>query len=181
MNMLRLLIVLTILCGALYPLTVTLMGQTLFYKKAEGSLLIHKEKILGSKLLAQKFSQKDFFWSRPSSADFATVSSGASQSSVIQKSGIELREKRRSEQPEAGLDAWTSSGSGLDPHVSPQTALSQVNRVAAARGMTPDALKWLVNKYTEGPTWGIWGRPRVNVLELNMALLMTEGRDGHTR
>jgi potassium-transporting ATPase KdpC subunit len=171
MKMLRLLIVLTLICGVIYPLTVTLVSRTFFSQKAMGSLIQIDGKVIGSSLLAQKFSRADFFHSRPSAADFATVASGASQSSPTQKSGTELLQKRRAEAPTSGTDAWTTSGSGLDPHISPKTAYGQIQRVASARGLAPEKVSALVDKYTEKETFGIWGQPRVNVLELNIALM----------
>ena len=177
--MLRLFFVLTLVCGVIYPLAITSIGVIFFPKGTQGSLVKAGEKIVGSALLAQNFSREDFFHSRPSAANYVTVSSGASQSSPIQKAAKDLREQRRSISPLAGVDAWTASGSGLDPHISPQTAYSQINRVAAARGMTEEALKSLIEKNVEGPTLGIWGRPRVNVLKLNIALL--EGKYANAR
>jgi K+-transporting ATPase ATPase C chain len=170
MKMIRLLVVLTLICGILYPLVVTIIASSVFPEKAQGSLIKNEEHIIGSKLLAQSFKQDDFFHPRPSFVEFATVASGASQASPTQMSGSELREKRRALLPEGGVDAWTNSGSGLDPHISPQTAFAQVKRVAAARGIPSEKLHALVEKFIEGSTFGIWGQPRVNVLELNLAL-----------
>lgn len=178
MKMIKLLLVLTFLCGVIYPLTVTLIGSAFFLKKIEGSLVRDGNKIIGSSLLAQKFTREDFFHPRPSAADYATISSGASHSSATQISGTELREKRRSLMPSAGVDAWTASGSGLDPHISPKTANFQIKRVAQARQIPTETLIALIEKYTEGPTLGIWGQERVNVLELNIAL--SEGKYANT-
>lgn len=178
MNMFRLLIVLTVLCGVIYPLAVTGIGIRFFSDKMEGSIVKEGNKIIGSTLLAQNFSREDFFHPRPSAADYATVSSGASHASPTQASGVELREKRRALMPNSGIDAWTTSGSGLDPHISPQNAFAQVSRVAAARGISTESLNSLIKKLTEDPTLGIWGQPRVNVLELNIALL--EGKNAYT-
>lgn len=179
MKMFRLLIVMTIICGIIYPLLVTVIGTVAFPEKANGSLIKKEGKTLGSSLIAQKFSRGDFFHSRPSAADFATVSSGASQSSPLQKSGKELRDERRAALPHGGVDAWTNSGSGLDPHISPETALAQLPRIANQRGISIEKLKDLIDSHTEGPTLGIWGQPRVNVLELNIAL-MNVGNNGHS-
>lgn len=178
MKMLRLFLALSLLCGILYPLTVTVVAQVLFSEKAQGSQIVIDGKLVGSKLLAQKFSDESFFHSRPSAGDYATVSSGASQHSPTHKAGMEAREARRLALPEAGVDAWTTSGSGLDPDLSPQSALAQIPRIAAARGVNPDDLKALIDKNTTYPTLGIWGRPRVNVLELNIAL-MNRGMDAN--
>lgn len=179
MKMLRLFLGLTLICGIIYPAIVTVIGLGLFPDEASGSLIKEGNKILGSRLIAQKFERDDFFHPRPSAADYATVASGASQWSPTHKAGKELRDKRMSELPGAGIDAWTSSGSGLDPHISPKNALFQVKRIAHARGITAPSLEKLVTQSTEPATLGIWGRPRVNVLELNIALL--KGNDGQSR
>lgn len=180
MKMLKLFLVLTFLCGALYPIGVTLIAQVAFPSQVRGSLLEIDGKLVGSRLIAQKTTGERFFQPRPSAADYATVSSGASQHSPTHKSGNEAREERRKALPAAGADQWTTSGSGLDPHLSPESALAQAPRIAAARGMELERLRALIMSHIESPTLGIWGRPRVNVLELNLAL---EGQDkdgGHT-
>jgi K+-transporting ATPase ATPase C chain len=171
MNMLRLFLGLSLLCGVLYPLGVTVVAQLLFSERAQGSQVKIEGKLVGSSLLAQKFVGEGYFHPRPSAGDFATVSSAASQHSPTHRAGTEAREQRRTAQPSAGVDAWTTSGSGLDPHVSLQTAIAQIPRVAAARGMAPEELTALIEKLSEGPTLGIWGRSRVNVLELNLAIM----------
>ncbi len=180
MKMLRLFLVLTVVCGVLYPLVVTVAAQGLFSEKAQGSQIIIDGKLVGSKLLAQKFTGESFFHPRPSAGDYATVSSAASQHSPTHKAGTAAREERRLVLPQAGVDAWTTSGSGLDPHISPETALAQVERVAAARGVSSEELKVLIEKNTTQPTLGIWGRPRVNVLELNIALIRGPDADAGT-
>lgn len=179
MKMLRLLIVNLLLCGVLYPVLVTIVSQLGFRDKAQGSLVFVEEKLVGSRLLAQKFETASFFHPRPSAADFATVSSGASHAGPIQKTAYDLRKQRQAELPQAGSDAWTTSGSGLDPDVTPETAYAQVARISRARGLTEASLKDLIHKSTQGPTLGIWGQARVNVLDLNLALL--KGSNGGTR
>jgi potassium-transporting ATPase KdpC subunit len=171
MNMMRLFFILTFLTGIVYPLGVTLISKFFFSEEASGSLIQHEGKTIGSKLIAQKFEGPGFFHSRPSAADYATVASGASQASPTHLEAREKRENRRKEFPDAGVDFWTTSASGLDPHLSPSSALSQISRIEKIRNLSKDTLTNLVMKYTEGPTWGIWGQPRVNVLELNIALL----------
>lgn len=179
MSMLRLILVMTVLLGVIYPLGITVVGQTLFKEKANGSLISQNGKVIGSKLLAQKFTGKEFFHPRPSATDYVGVGSGATQYAVTSEAGRKIREERRAQLPLEAIDAWTASGSGLDPDISPETAFGQMGRVAAARGMNPDVLKGLITKHIEGPTLGIWGQPRVNVLELNIALL-AEGSNEHT-
>jgi K+-transporting ATPase ATPase C chain len=180
MSMLRLILVMTILCGVIYPLGMTLVGQTIFKDQANGSLITQNGKIIGSKLLAQKFAAPEFFHPRPSSSDYVGVGSGATNLGPISENGKKIRLERQAQLPEEAADAWTASGSGLDPHISPETAFGQLKRVAAARGMNPEELKVLVTKYIQGPTLGIWGQPRVNVLELNIALI-AQGNNEHTR
>lgn len=179
MSMLRLFLVLTFICGVAYPLVITVFAQGLFAEKAQGSLVHVDGKVIGSTLLAQKFEGAGFFHPRPSAGDYATVSSGASQHSPTHKAGVEAREARRSALPAAGVDAWTTSGSGLDPDIAPETAQAQIPRVAAARGLSIESLQSLVAEHTSPMTWGIWGRPRVNVLELNLALI-AKGTHAHS-
>lgn len=180
MSMLRLIFVMTLICGVIYPLTVTLVGQGLFPNESNGSFISVNGKKIGSKLLAQKFESEVFFHSRPSATDYAGVGSGATQHSVTHAEGKKIREDRRIRLPHAGVDSWTASGSGLDPHISPESAFAQAERVAAARGIAIEKLKELIAQHIEGPTLGIWGQPRVNVLELNIALL-AEGSHEHAR
>lgn len=168
--MIRLLLVLTFICGVFYPLTVTLIGQVIFPKQSNGSLISRDGQIVGSELLAQKFLKNEYFHPRPSAADYATIASGASQASPTQKAGTDARDQRRAQNPTAGVDVWTTSGSGLDPHISPKSAYAQTNRIAASRAMANETIVSLIDNHTEGPTFGIWGQPRVNVLKLNLAL-----------
>jgi K+-transporting ATPase ATPase C chain len=170
MNWFRLLIVLTFICGVIYPLSVTGIAHLFFSEKSKGSLIYIDKKLVGSELLAQKFIKDEFFHSRPSAADYSTIASGASQSSPTQKSGTDLREQRKKESPLADVDFWTTSGSGLDPHLSPKSIYSQVPRVAAARSLDPNVLNNLIKQHIEKRTLSIWGQPRVNVLKLNLEL-----------
>lgn len=179
MSMLRLILLMSLVCGVIYPLAVTLIGQSLFKDKANGSLITLNGKMIGSKLLGQKFERDDFFHARPSATDYTGVGSGATQFSVTHAAGKEIREQRRTRFPDQAVDAWTASASGLDPHISPETAFGQAKRVAAARGTSLEKLKQLIDRHIEGPTLGIWGQPRVNVLELNIALL-AEGSHEYT-
>jgi len=179
MAMLKLFGLLSLLCGVLYPLLVTVLAQVLFPLQANGSLLQDQGQVIGSSLLAQSTSQAGLFWPRPSPAHYATVASGASNLSPTHAQWTKTWQDRRLKNPAAGVDDWTSSGSGLDPHLSPASALAQIPRIAAARGLPADTLKKLVAKHTETATWGIWGQPRVNVLELNLAITRP-GKHEHT-
>ncbi len=168
---LRAYLILTLLTGVLYPLLITGIAQLCFQHQANGSRLVQNGKLVGSDLLAQKFESPRYFWPRPSAADFATLPSGASNkgpTSADLKKAIEDRRKLFG--VEAPVDLLTASGSGLDPHISPEAALSQVSRIAAARHILPDKISELMNRTTELPQFGLLGEPRVNVLRLNVAL-----------
>jgi K+-transporting ATPase ATPase C chain len=168
---LRIYIVLTLLTGIIYPLAITGVAQLLFPRQANGSRILAQEKLVGSDLIAQKFESPRYFWPRPSAADYATVASGASNkgptAADLKKSIDERRQKCGAHAP---VDLLTASGSGLDPHISPEAALSQIPRVAAARHIPVDKIFSLVGKIAEAPQLGFLGEPRVNVLRLNRAL-----------
>jgi len=163
----------TLLTGVLYPLTVTIIGQTLFKDKANGSIVKVGSQNVGSELLAQKFSSQDTFWPRPSSSDFQSVPTGASNlGPTSQKLRDRITETAKSYSPndKVPYELLLASGSGLDPHLSPEASKFQIKRIAAARGLKEEALESLIDQLTEPPSWGVLGRPRVNVLKLNLAL-----------
>jgi K+-transporting ATPase ATPase C chain len=168
---LRIFIVLTLLTGVIYPLAITGIAQLLFPKQANGSRITEQEKLVGSDLIAQKFEDPKYFWPRPSSADYATVASGASNkgptTADLKKS---INERRAKFGADAPVDLLTASGSGLDPHISPEATRSQIPRVAAARNMSIQKLSALVDQTIEPPQFGFLGEPRVNVLGLNRLL-----------
>jgi potassium-transporting ATPase KdpC subunit len=168
---LRIYLVLTLLTGIVYPLAITDVAQVFFPKQANGSRIIAHNKLVGSELLAQKFEAPRYFWPRPSAADFATVPSGASNkgptSADLRKAINERREKFGADAP---VDMLTASGSGLDPHISPEAAQAQLARVAKARGLVAAKISALVDRTIESPQLGIFGDARVNVLKLNRAL-----------
>jgi K+-transporting ATPase ATPase C chain len=168
---LRIYIVLTLLTGIFYPLAMTGIAQLLFPKQANGSKIVENGKVIGSDLLAQKFESPRYFWPRPSTADYATVASGASNkgptSADLKKSIDERQAKFGNDAP---VDLLTASGSGLDPHISPEAARSQIQRVAEARKMSIQQISALVDQATEQPQFGFLGEPRVNVLRLNQTL-----------
>jgi len=167
----RIYLVITLLTGVIYPLAMTGVAQLLFPKQANGSRIIENGKLVGSDLIAQKFESPKYFWPRPSAADYATVASGASNkgptSADLKKSIEERREKFGTEAP---VDLLTASGSGLDPHISPEAARLQIPRVASARNMSIQKITALVDQTIEQPQLGFLGEPRVNVLQLNRAL-----------
>jgi potassium-transporting ATPase KdpC subunit len=168
---LRIYIILALLTGILYPLAMAGLAQLLFPKQANGSRIVENGKLIGSDLLVQKFESPRYFWPRPSSADYATVPSGASNkgptSADLKKSIDERRAKFGNDAP---VDLLTASGSGLDPHISPEAARSQVARVAAERNVSIQKVTTLVDQTIEEPQFGFLGEPRVNVLQLNRAL-----------
>jgi potassium-transporting ATPase KdpC subunit len=168
---LRVLLVLTALTGFAYPLVVTGIARLAFHDASVGSIAKQGTKEIGSKLLAQKIESAKYFWPRPSAGDFATIASGASNkaptSADLAKSITERRERFGKDAPDELL---TASGSGLDPHLSPEAAKYQAPRVAAERKITVEKVNALIDELTEGPQFGFLGEPRVNVLALNLAL-----------
>jgi K+-transporting ATPase ATPase C chain len=175
------LVALGIIAGALYPLAVTGVSQAFFSHEAEGSMIILDTKVLGSKLIGQPFSDPGYFWPRPSATRLVPYNAAASAGSNLGPTNPVLIElvKRRVEALRAAdpgntrpvpVDLVTSSASGLDPHISPAAAEFQVARVARARGLPQDVVRALVAEQTEGRQWGVFGEPRVNVLDLNLAL-----------
>jgi len=178
MTTLRLFLVLTGLTGLLYPGVTTLVGWWLFPSKAGGSLVRAADgQVRGSELLAQKTRDPRHFWPRPSAVDYATVPSGASQLAPTSTVLHETASRRATEWREAhGLaagapipaDLLFASGSGLDPHISPEAARLQIVRVATARGVAPSVVQTEVDKRIE--RGGLLGEDRVNCLLLNLAL-----------
>lgn len=178
--MLRLFLVLTIVTGIVYPMIVTGIGSVIFPFEANGSLIKLDGDYVGSELIGQKFSADRYFHSRPSATGYMTIGTGATHASPTNETLKNEIEKRKSLSPSADVDFWTSSGSGLDPHISLKTALSQVQRVAAARMLPPSDIEMMIKNNLEGSTLGIWGQSRVNVLKLNISL-DTQGANGNTR
>lgn len=171
----------TVLTGLVYPAVVTGAAQGLFPKEANGSIL-EKNGFGGSVLIGQPFDDPKYFWGRPSAtAPFptnASASTGSNQgpASDALREAVEARIKALREADPASsetaipVDLVTASGSGLDPDISPAAAFYQARRVANARGLTEEQVKKLVAEHVRGRTFGVLGDPRVNVLELNIAL-----------
>lgn len=190
MPAIRATVVTLVLTGLVYPLVMTGLAQVLLHHKAQGSFVSDGSgKIVGSELLAQGFSTPGYFQSRPSAAGGKGYDPLASGGSNLGPTSRKLRDqaaaalgKLQKENPDAPgpapVELVTASGSGLDPHLSPGAAAWQAPRVARARGVSLDRVRALVEEYTEARDLGVLGEPRVNVLELNLALDRRFGAPG---
>ena len=185
-----LLVALTLITGLAYPLAMTAIAGVIFPKQAEGSLIERDGKVVGSALIGQEFKDDKYFRGRPPatsapdpadstktvSAPYNAANSGGSNlgptSKALNDRVKEDVDKLKAENPSASIpmDLVTTSGSGLDPDISPEGAIFQVPRVAKARNMPEDRVRQLVKENTKGRLAGLLGEPRVNVLALNLAL-----------
>jgi potassium-transporting ATPase KdpC subunit len=174
-------LVLTILTGLIYPLTVTGLAQLLFPHQANGSVIVRDGRIVGSELIGQYFDAPEYFWGRPSATSPFPYNAASSAGSNLGPTNPALAEavKARIAALKAAdpgndrpipVDLVTASGSGLDPHISPASAAYQVPRVARARGLEQGVVRQLVAQHTEERQLGFLGERRVNVLLLNLAL-----------
>jgi potassium-transporting ATPase KdpC subunit len=172
---------LAFITGLAYPLAMTGVGKVIFRDQAAGSLIVKDGKILGSRLIGQHTEDPKYFWGRlsatgdyPTNAANSAGSNLAPSNPALQKAAEQriqaLKAADSASTAPVPVDLVTASGSGLDPHISPAAADYQIRRVAKARGMTESSLRELIRKHTEGRTFGFLGEPRVNVLELNLAL-----------
>jgi K+-transporting ATPase ATPase C chain len=169
----------TVLFGIIYPLVVTGLAQVMFPKQANGELIVQNGKLVGSHLMGQPFTAPGYIWSRPSAAGNAgydpTASGGSNfgptNKMLIDRVNASVQQLQPTN-PNTPIpaDLVTTSGSGLDPDISPASADFQVPRVAKERGMSEQDVRALVAKHTEGRQWGFLGEPRVNVLDLNLDL-----------
>ena len=175
-NNLKLFFFLIVVTGILYPIFITVVSQSVFNNEANGSLVHSNGKVIGSELLAQEFKDKKYFWPRPSAANYDSTNSGASNLSPDSKALNEAIIKRAAEnglEVNSHDDLLYASGSGLDPHISPESAERQIKRIVDARHLDSsksEELKKLIAENTEDRQFGILGRVRVNVLKLNLIL-----------
>lgn len=178
---LMILALLTVLTGVGYPLAVTGLAQLFFPYQSNGSLIVRDGKIVGSELIGQPFDAPQYFWSRPSATTPHPYNAAASSGSnlgptnpalidVVKARIAALKAADPHNPARIPVDLVTTSGSGLDPHISPAAADYQVRRIARARGMHESLVHRLVAEHTESRQFGLLGEPRVNVLKLNLAL-----------
>jgi K+-transporting ATPase ATPase C chain len=175
-------VVTTILLGIVYPLFITGLAQVIFPGKANGQIIMHDGKAIGSRIIAQPFTGPEYFHSRPSAAGDAydAANSGGSNlgptnSKLINRVEAQVRAEEHAGEP-VPVDLVTTSASGLDPDITPAAAYYQVERIARARGIPEQQLRELVARYIQGRQLGILGEERVNVLELNLDLDIAAAR-----
>ncbi len=174
-------VVFTVITGVIYPLIVTGVAQLVFPRQANGSLIVNNGKTVGSSLIGQSFSSPKYFWARPSATSpmpyNAANSSGSNLGPLnpaltenVKARIAQLKAADAASKPLVPVDLVTASGSGLDPDISPAAAEYQVSRVAKTRNIDESEVRKLIAEYTRNRQLGILGEPRVNVLELNLAL-----------
>ena len=174
-------VMLTIITGLVYPLAITAVAQLVFPHQANGSLMVENGKVVGSELIGQPFADPGHFWSRPSATTPQPYNGTASTGSnlgplnpalldAIKPRVAALRAADPGNRTPVPIDLVTASASGLDPEISVAAANYQAARVARARGLAPERVQALIGQHTEGRLLGVLGEPRVNVLELNLAL-----------
>jgi len=174
-------VLLTALSGLAYPLLILGLAQAVFPEQADGSLVRRDSKVIGSTLIGQQFDDPRYFWGRPSATAPTPYNAAASSGTNLAPSDpqlakdvaarcIALAKAHGNSDAPIPLDLVTASGSGLDPHVTVAAMLYQVDRVAAARGIDPSAVRALVERHIEAPAFGFLGQRRVNVLAVNLAL-----------
>lgn len=178
-------VLLMLLTGVVYPLSMTAIGQTFFPEQTKGSLIVRDGQVVGSSLIGQTTDDPAYFWGRPSAVNAmqgpseALIASGATQygrtsaalaEQVAERAAVLRAAHFLSAEEAIPADLLFASASGIDPHISPESAALQIDRVAAARGLDRSTVETLVARYTEMPQFGFLGMMRVNVLLLNLAL-----------
>ncbi|MGB9668285.1 MAG: potassium-transporting ATPase subunit KdpC [Hydrogenobacter sp.] len=180
-------ILLFVLTGLVYPFAITLLSQTLFKEKAEGSLIYINGSPVGSELIAQPFESPYLFWSRPSATNYDTLSSGGSNlgptNPELYKTVKERIGRLRKEGIKSPIPSYLvfASASGIDPHLPLSAVYAQVERVSKSTGIPEGKLYQLIEKHTEKRTFGLLGQERINVLKLNLELLEVLRKDGMGR
>ncbi len=175
------LLLMALITGVVYPLVVTAAGRAVFPHRSQGSLIVQDGKLVASELIGQSFENPKYFWPRPSATSAVPYNAGASGGSNLGPTNPALRQavqarvaRLKAADPNNRLpipaDLVTASGSGLEPYISPAAAEYQVSRVARARGLAAQQVQRLVRENTRGRQWGLLGRPRTNVVTLNLAL-----------
>ena len=172
----------TVLCGIAYPLLITGIAQVVFPAKANGSLIVQDNKVIGSESIGQKFDSEIYFWSRPSATDYSAMPSGGSnfgptslklKQLVADRTAQWIKSNPTSDAGKIPSEMLLASASGLDPHISPKAALLQVDRIVKARKFSDQQkqkLLKIVTEQTESPQFSFLGETRINVLTLNIAL-----------
>lgn len=166
----RSLLLFTILLGGIYPVTITLMSSILSPIRSHGSLLKSEQGVIGSELIGQNFTMPHYFWPRPSMAGYDPMKSSASQRSGTDANLKKDYQGRKSTNPQMPNDLLWASASGLDPHISLESALFQKKRVMESRGISEDQIDMYIRMATKERFLGFMGQPRINVLELNLLL-----------
>ncbi|MGC8852794.1 MAG: potassium-transporting ATPase subunit KdpC [Hydrogenobacter sp.] len=183
----KLYILLLVITGLIYPLLITLVSQVVFREKAKGSIVYYKGQPVGSELIAQPFQSPYLFHSRPSATNYDTLSSGGSNlgstNPELYKAVKERLESLKRQGIKEPIPSYLvfASASGLDPHLPPSAVYAQVERVSRNTGIPKEELIKLIQKHTEGRTFGFLGQERVNILMLNLELLEVIEKHGHRR
>lgn len=179
---LKIFAIFTILCGIAYPLLITGIAQLAFPEKANGSLIVQGNKVIGSELIGQKFDSEIYFWSRPSATDYSSMPSGGSnfgptssklKQQIVDRKAQWVKSNPTSDPEKISSEMLLASASGLDPHISPKAALMQVERIVKARQFGNDKKQQILKAITElseAPQFLILGENRINVLALNLEL-----------
>lgn len=188
---LRFSVLMLVLCGVIYSGAVTLLAEQLFPRQASGSLVQQNGIAIGSELIAQPFTSERYFHGRPSAANhdpMATTGSNLAPSNPALRERVaadsaRIQARENVESKTIPVDLLAASGGGLDPHISPASAHLQAARIAQTRQWKIDEVNALIDRHTEGPQWGLFGQPRVNVLLLNLALdtASAQPRSSHDR